>query len=156
MSTLCPGMGNSTTYLPFVFMVYRPSSSRKMIFYCFQKNIEEVGNSSFSTSSPRKPRRLCQAKEKLDSFFNSPWSIIWAFGLLVTLCSMERGFQHDCKLKNIVWTAAWVVQWAMWTQHNVVAALCIIAFILKFLLTNPEYYCKVACCFEMVLGTHFH
>ena len=45
---------------------------------------------------------LCQTKLKLWSFFNLSWLNIWSFWLLVTLCSMPRGLQHNCKVNGSV------------------------------------------------------
>ena len=45
---------------------------------------------------------LCQAKLMLWSFFNLSWLEIWTFWLLVTLCSMLRGLQHNCKVNGSV------------------------------------------------------
>ena len=45
---------------------------------------------------------LYQARLMLWSFFNPSWLDIWTFWLLVTLCSMSRGLQHNCKVNGSI------------------------------------------------------
>ena len=73
-------------------MVYTLKFTEKD-FWLFSKKVMGKGeNFCFSIPSPRKPRDICQAKPTLWSFCNKSWLDIWTFWLLVTFCSLPRGF----------------------------------------------------------------
>ena len=81
----------------------------------------------------------------------------WTFWLLVTLCSIPRDLQHNCKVKCNVKivdesliatcehhiTKRLLSHGGMWTQHNPRVSLGIIYYDIKrILLTNLQYYQK--------------
>ena len=72
------------------------------------------------------------------------------FWVLVTLCRMPRGLQHNSKVNSTVEIARWIINWVMWTQHNPRDPLAVIALISK------GCFCQVSNYKVCILGFLYH